>query len=92
MSQITMGNSMQDIKRQTYWWVLGLYEGRRVILGPYNEEAMAEQDAYSKLPGYYEVIPLNTKNVDAARKILRYRVIDQTQDISEASNRFKWKI
>jgi len=75
-----------------YFWIWAIENGRRILLGPFNSEDEAHRRGYSVLSVDFEVIPLKTRSVVMASRILRSRVADETKDMGQTFKRFKHKI
>ena len=78
----------------TYYWVLAVepMSGRPVVLGPYPSEGEANDMGFSKLGTNFEVIPLSTRDVGLATKILKHRRFIETEKLNEAMKRARHKI
>lgn len=76
----------------TFWWVWGVEDGRRILFGSFSSEGEAYQVGYAKLSGNFEVVPLKTIDVSAASRILRARVLNETEDVTKTFKRFKHKV
>lgn len=74
-----------------YWWVYGNQNGRRVLFGPFTTEDEAEREGYAKLTSNYETVCLKTRDEQQASRILRARVLGETQNLDETFRRFKHK-
>jgi hypothetical protein len=74
---------------RTYYWILTLdsESGRPIVLGPYGTEAEANEIGFSKIGTSFEVIPLQTRNVAAATKVLKHRRFVETERLQEALKR-----
>ena len=84
------GHSLSHI----YQWIqtVDTESGRPVVLGPYNDENEANRVGFEKLGGNFEVIPLRTRDVGLATRILKHRRFMQTEQLSEALKRARHKI
>ena len=81
--------------RREYCWILAKdsASGRPIILGAYNTEEEANQVGFSKIDsGNFEIIPLNTRNVQRANHILKYRRFHQEARLEEVLKRAKHKM
>lgn len=56
-----------------YYWIWGAYQGKKVALGPYNFEHEAQEDGHKKIPGFFEVVELPTRDVGMATRMLKAR-------------------
>ena len=78
-----------------YYWILAVdnSSGRPIILGPYDTEQEANSIGLTKIDsGNFEVVPLNTRNVQKANQVLKYRRFHQTARLEEALKRAKHTI
>lgn len=77
-----------------YYWILTVdrVSSRPVILGPYSTEEEANQIGFGKLGGSFEVVPLRTRDVGLATKVLKHRRFMTTDQLSEALKRARHKI
>ena len=77
-----------------YYWILAVESttGRPVILGPYGSESDAADEAFGKLGSAFEVIPLRTRDVGLATKILKHRRFVQSEQLSEVLKRARHKV
>lgn len=83
------------VARREYFWLLAVDKasGRPIILGPYDTEEEGNRVGFEKIDsGNFEVIPLNTRNVQRANHILKYRRFDQTAKLEEALKRAKHSV
>lgn len=71
-----------------YYWIWGLEGGRRVLCGPKTTEDEAYQWGFANLSGDFEVIPLKTRDEATASRILRARLLEET-NTDTAFKRFK---
>lgn len=74
-----------------YYWVWGQGDGRNVVWGPFNTYEEAERKGSSKLSGYFEVIPLRTRQEQEASRIIRSKQLEKTGDAGKSFERFKHK-
>lgn len=78
--------------RREYYWILAVDKssGRPLILGAYDTEEEANQVGFQKIDsGNFEVVPLRTRNVQRANRILKYRRFHQTERLEEGLKRAK---
>lgn len=61
------------MKRNLYYWVFGRFEGKPLLLGPYNTEDEAHEVGMLKIEGDYEVILLPTRDEARATRMLKAR-------------------
>ena len=93
MEEQELYNDETAIPGRVYYWVLTVHKetGRPIILGAYATEEDANKIGFEKLDGSFEVIPLDTKDVNKATKMLKYRRFSQTARLEEALKRAKHK-
>ena len=72
-----------------YWWIYAMQDGKRIIWGSFPTEEEAMQTGYSVLSGNFECVPLRTKNSVEASRILRARVLAETQNVPLTFKRFE---
>ena len=75
-----------------YYWIWGKQidaKGRDVILGWYRTYDEADKYAYSKIRGDYEIVPLKTRDREAATQIIRKMRLDKTDSIEQTLERFR---
>jgi len=70
-----------------YHWVIGLSQGRAIILGPYKDEDAANTKGIERLEGDFEVIALPTRNESRATRMLKSKRLDDGSTLSEALKR-----
>jgi len=78
----------------TYYWILAVEgtTGRPVILGPYSSESEANDMAFNRCGASFEVIPLQTRDVRSATKILKHRRFEQSEQLAEVLKRARHKV
>lgn len=78
----------------TYYWILAvdMITGRPVVLGPHSTEAEANEIGFKKIGASFEVVPLNTRDINAATKMMKHRRFMQTEQLHEAVLRAKHKV
>jgi hypothetical protein len=82
--------SANEPSAKTYYWVWATLEnGRHIIWGAYNTYNDAENKAYSKLGGNFEVVPLKTRDESEASRILRAKYLEESGDVEDSFKRFK---
>ncbi len=74
-----------------YYWILTVDKatGRPVVLGPYGTESEANDIGFSKLGVVFEVVPLRTRDVTLATKVLKHKRFMETEQLDEALKRAK---
>ena len=77
-----------------YYWILAVepITGRPVVLGPYSTESEANDVGFNKCGGTFEVLPLKTRDVGLATKILKHRRFEQSEQLAEVLKRAKHKV
>lgn len=76
---------------RTYWWLWASDNGRHIVWGPYITQEEGYRRGYAKLHCPFEVVPLHTRDTNAASATLRSRLLDETGNIGESFKRFKHK-
>ena len=74
---------------KTYYYVTAWVGGRKVVLGPFSTEEDANQEGYLKIDGDYEVMPLPTKDLGRAVRMLR---MQNGEDITDSFRRTRHAI
>ena len=75
--------------RKSYYWLVGLDEGRLAVVGPKPSEEEAERVGMEKFPtGEYEVVPLPTVNEARATRMLKGKRLE-SETLTEALQRVK---
>ena len=60
------------MKPRAYYWIVGLHEGKLVVIGPKLDEEEADRIGMEKfLTGEYEVVSLPTRNEARATRMLK---------------------
>lgn len=77
-----------------YYWIrtIDKMSGRLVVLGPYHSEDEANQIGFGKLSGDFEAVPLKTRDVNLATKVLKHKRFMQTEQLGEALKRARHKV
>ena len=78
-------------QQQIYYWIWGESQGRKVALGPYDTKEEAQERGSELIGGYFEVVPLSTKDLRRATQILKARTLGETHDLPYALERVKHK-
>ena len=78
---------------RTYFWIWAETEnGRRIVWGAYQSYNEAQRVGASKLNCPFEVIELNTRDEGTASRILRARLLNESNgNIEESFKRFSHK-
>jgi len=69
---------------KTYYYVVAWIGRRKAVLGPFSTEDDANQEGYLKVDGDYEVIPLPTRDLSRAVRMLRGQ---NGEDFGDSFNR-----
>lgn len=71
---------------ETYWWLLGMVKGQRMVDGPYATQMDAQTTARDRFDsGRWKVVPLRTRDSQKAKSILRHQLVtDQGLPIDNA--------
>jgi len=67
-----------------YFWIIGLHEGKTILLGPYGSEDAATTVGIEKLEGDFSVIPLPTRNEARATRIIKARKLKEGRSLGSA--------
>ena len=73
-----------------FYWVVGLVDGRTVLLGPYNTEDRANEVAMTKFTDDFEVVELPYKDEVRVTKIIKARKL-KNSTLQEALERVRHK-
>lgn len=60
---------------QEYWYIKADYGGKMIVMGAYNSENEANQAGYEKLDGDFDVIPLRTRDLGRATRMLKHNAL-----------------
>lgn len=83
---------MSPNQRQSkYYWAITNFRGQLGILGPHLTEADANNEAYEKFEGDFDIIPLETRNKSRATSIIKAKRLDATGDLEGALQRARHK-
>lgn len=72
-------------------WVTTVYQGRRVILGPYDTEEKANAVGFEKLENNYEVVELPTRDRARATQQIRHRYFEKGDGLDTVLKRMMHK-
>lgn len=91
------GHPIKDprITLRDYWWAWATepQSGRLIILGWYDSESEAYQDAIGKMQGIpFEVVPLKTRDRQFAKAKLNYIRLEKGTAVQDMVKRAKYKI
>jgi len=78
----------QPTARDMVYWVFGEKKGKRLIMGYYQSQTEAEEDGFRKFQDNYTVYPMHTIDRAEASRIIRKKVLDETNDIEDAFKKF----
>jgi len=79
-------------RKRTYYWILTVNDkGKRTLIGPKNDDFEAHRIS-EDLDRPSRVIPLQTRNVSAASRMLKGKVFSELGDIDEASSNISHKL
>ena len=76
---------------QTYWWAWEIHQGRPVVRGPYGDNQEATRRGFETLGADFEVVELQTRDVQKAKGIIRNLILQKTKSLDLALSRFKDK-
>lgn len=76
-----------------YWWVWAMHEGKPVVFKPpYTTENEASEYGFSKLGSSFEVIELNTRDVNQATRAIKRIIFERTSSLDTALQRARHDI
>lgn len=75
-----------------YYWIVVNHNGKNVVIGYKSNEMEAEQYAYEKTTGNYKIIPLKTRDINAAIRMMKGKILNDTANIDKATERFKREV
>lgn len=75
------------LNTREFWWIYANFQGRRIVLGPFQSEQEGNLEAYRDLDCEFEVIPLPTMDKNRASSLLKARRVHTTGDIGSALQR-----
>ena len=81
-----------NLRQHTYWWVWGESQGRRVALGPYNDEDEAREKGKILIGGYFDAVELPTRDITKATQMLKARLLGETHNIPYSLERVRHKL
>lgn len=82
---------MGGISTQIYFWVIGVYKGKRFRLGPHSTEEAANEYGYEHIPCDFDVVSTDTRDPNRAIRELRKKQLDETGDLGSALQRGRRK-
>ena len=90
MSTETMRNALRP-DTGIYYYVRSLmpYHGQIIVLGAFASEKIAYEKGVKSVPIPFEVVKLNTRDMDKAKDICKAMFLEQTGNLDTALNRTK---
>lgn len=70
-----------------YWYIKASCDGKLVILGPYNSNEDAYQDGYARLEGDFDTLPLRTRDLSKAVRMIRMHTLQAGGTVNDALQR-----
>ncbi len=67
--------------KQSYYWAYAIHQGKLVILGAFQTREQAYQTAYTRLPSDFQIIELTTKNQNTVTRIIKFQILQQTNNL-----------
>ena len=83
--------TQEQQQQQVYYWIRGESQGRTVILGWFSTPEEAQAEGAEKIGGYFDVVPLTTKDMRKATQILKAKKLDESHSLPYALERVKHK-
>lgn len=83
---------MPVVQNRSYYWIVGNYNDRLIIIGAYGTTDEAYRMGYEKLDCPFDVVELPTKDKGKATGILKARRLEQTSNLDLALKRAKHQI
>lgn len=77
---------------KTYYWIVTTVSGKTVIIYGGETEEEANQRGLEKVGGYFEVVPMQTRNRHEASARLKGKKLERTGDIEDSLERIKHKM
>ena len=81
-----------NLRQHFYWWVWGESQGRRVALGPYNDEDEAREKGKILIGGYFDAVELPTRDIAKATQMLKARLLGETHNMPYSLEKVKHKL
>ena len=78
--------------RQIYYYVWALIDGKLFVDGAFETAERAYALGYEKIKQYFEVITLNTKDMNKATQVIRHSYLEQSGNMEAVTQRAKHKI
>lgn len=79
-------------KRDNYYWVTAVHNGRTVLLGAFSTEEEADRIGYRKISGHYDVIMLPTKDSGKASQLIKARKLHNSANLEDSMQRLRHQI
>ena len=89
------GNGSNPVTLRDYWWAWATEpeSGRLIVLGWYNSENEAYQDAIGKMQGIpFEVVSLKTRDRTYAKAKLNYIRLEKCTAVQDMVKRAKYDV
>jgi hypothetical protein len=74
-----------------YYWITVNHNGKNIVIGYKGNETEANQYAYEKCSGEYKIIPLKTRDINTAIRLMKGKILDDTANIDRATEKFNRK-
>ena len=78
--------------KRSYYWIWAIINGKLFVDGGYSTPDEAYAMGYEKVKHFFEVVPLPTKNLQAATSAIKHNRLESTGNIELAMQRAKHKI
>lgn len=76
-----------------FFWIWAMHEGKPVVFKPpYTTEESANEYGFSKLGSNFEVIQLNTRDVNQATRAIKRIIFERTSNLDTALQRARHKL
>lgn len=75
-----------------FFWIWANYQGRKVVLGPYNDKDEAQEKGSKLINGYFDVVELHTRDLSKATQILKARSLGESHDLGFALRKVRHQI
>jgi len=82
-----------SMEKGVFYWIRAVDErGRTVVHGPHFSEQEAYAFGYEKLDGNFLVIPIRTRALDQATRVIKSMKLTETGNLTESIRRTRHKI
>ena len=81
-----------NMNNKIYWYAYGMYNNKLIILGGYATEEEAYQVAYGKIPDGFQVIGLPYKTQSKVTQIIKYKMLEATDNLDLSIQRAKHNV